>query len=291
MANLFVLGSAGMLGRQVVLEAKKRGISVFSLDRNFADFKISSFDEIKARFSRLGADTGDYVANCIGWIPQKASGNLEADTARAVEANVLVPAALSAVCADLGMSVIQIGTDCIFSGEKGLYSEESQPDAMDLYGMTKILGESVSGGFQVVRCSIVGLSSGGSGLIDWLLSQARGAEISGFSNHLWNGVTINAFSKLVCGLVSGEVRTVFRHHWVPADFVSKYELLMMAREISGRTDLIIREVPASLAKDMRLTAIDEAHNAELWRIAGYPSVPYIKNLMVEMFESGEEDYG
>ena len=37
--------------------------------------------------------------------------------------------------------IIQLSTDCVFSGKKGMYIEKDSPDADDIYGRSKIMGE------------------------------------------------------------------------------------------------------------------------------------------------------
>lgn len=288
MPKLFVMGAAGMLGERVSATARLSGLKVIALDRKFADFGCDSLDLLDSRFTSIGAARGDYVVNCIGWIPQKTSGSTSNDVVEAVLSNVVVPAKLNRVCENLGMTLIQIATDCVFDGRAGNYSEDSGADANDLYGRTKILGETIRANQITVRCSIVGISSNGSGLINWFTSQEKGSEIEGYANHLWNGVTTNAFSKLVVGIVKNEIRDSFLQHWIPLDSLSKFDLLKLAQRYSGRIDIRIKESETFAPRDMTLATLRPEQNSELWRLAGYGKVPVLEELVAEMFESGDE---
>src|SRR5207244_6584362 len=108
---------------------------------------------------------------------------------RAVAVNSLFPYALSDVAEAAGARVLQIATDCVFSGREGSYREDSPHDPLDVYGKTKSLGEVQAPHFLNLRCSIVGPEIRGfRSLLCWFLAQPRNARLRGFVNHWWNGV-------------------------------------------------------------------------------------------------------
>ena len=76
----------------------------------------------------------DAVINCVGVVKQLAAAK---DPIASITINSLFPH----VVARLAPRVIQISTDCVFSGSKGRYREEDVSDAKDLYGRSKYLGE------------------------------------------------------------------------------------------------------------------------------------------------------
>ena len=59
-----------------------------------------------------------------------------------------------------GGRVIHFSTDCVFSGNRGAYTEEDEPDAEDLYGRTKFLGEVAGANALTLRTSIIGRELG-----------------------------------------------------------------------------------------------------------------------------------
>ena len=71
------------------------------------------------------------------------------------------------------IKVIQIGTDCVYSGKKGLYSETDKHDPLDVYGKSKSLGEVFDGSALIIRCSIIGpeFKKQKSFLFEWFLNQ------------------------------------------------------------------------------------------------------------------------
>ena len=98
--------------------------------------------------------------------------------------------------------MIQIATDCVYSGKTGGYNEDSLHDALDAYGKTKSLGEVRSSTFLNIRSSIIGPEINHKVLLlEWFLKQPKGAVLNGFSNHLWNGVTTLQFAELCLTII------------------------------------------------------------------------------------------
>jgi len=77
--RLIVLGSNGMLGSEVSRVAKESGLQVVEVSR-FSDvpFEAESMDFEQVAV-KLGLGETDWLVNCIGWIPQKSSGDEAAD--------------------------------------------------------------------------------------------------------------------------------------------------------------------------------------------------------------------
>ena len=100
-------------------------------------------------------------------------------------------------------TLVQPSTDCVFSGGKGEpYALEDIPDAEDDYGWSKRLGEVAlvhRKNTLIPRVSIIGPDANiqPKGLLGWFLNQPNGAELKGFSNHLWNGITTLEWCRLI----------------------------------------------------------------------------------------------
>jgi dTDP-4-dehydrorhamnose reductase len=124
---------------------------------------------------------------------------------------------------------IHASTDHVFSGRTGSYRVNSEQDANDEYGLSKMLGECVGGlgRTYVLRTSVIGPQlSGNRGLLSWFLRQ-QGA-VHGFVNHYWNGLTTLEWSKtcfeIMNGQHPGEGPVWQVGVWPP---VSKHDLLRM----------------------------------------------------------------
>jgi dTDP-4-dehydrorhamnose reductase len=230
--KVLVLGSEGMLGHVVKgYLAKQPELSVQSAGRSKNDDFLLDAENFET-LSPLRLDDFDYVINCIGIIKPYCKDNDPVGVQRALKVNAQFPWELSK---RIGSStkVIQIATDCVYTGKKGKYEEGDAHDPTDVYGKTKSLGEVFNNSnFLNIRCSIIGPEVKGKlSLLEWFLSQKSGSEVNGFSHHLWNGVTTLQFAKLCKKIMAApgsfEAIRADHHapHFTPNDTLSKLEML------------------------------------------------------------------
>ncbi len=204
-----------------------------------------SVDE-PASVARALEETGaEVVVNCIGVVKQVAS----AEPASVVRANALFPHEVAAACRERGARAIQISTDCVFSGERGGYVEDDLPDARDLYGRSKLLGEIAGEGCLTLRTSIVGRELGPSrGLLGWLIEQ-EGTTVRGFTRAVFSGLTTAGLAHEIAGVIEEHPRLDGVWH-AGGEAIAKYDLLVLAREALGLDVEIVAD--DSLAIDRSL---------------------------------------
>ena len=285
MKRLIVLGSSGMLGSEVSRVAKQKKLNLLELSRG----EEISFDAESESFEhfaeRLNLNSDDWLVNCIGWIPQKATYDAEENIRVATLLNTKLPEEISQSREKLGFSWIQIATDCAFKGDKGNYQEDDSKDGDDLYGVSKIAGEKLSRGAMQIRCSIVGPDKKtNSGLYSWFKRAIKDGTVKGFSNHQWNGVTSTAFAKLAVAVFENDLRSPLDQHWVPQDKVSKYELLQLFADQLGYEKSRVEEFATETKIDRTLATQNQETNERLWKLAGYESIPSIEELCQEFIE-------
>lgn len=286
---MVVLGSTGMLGSEVARVAKNEGLDVVEVSRKSNvkfDFLETKFEDIA---TELELSSDDLLVNCIGWIPQKASGNFELDSRLATLLNTTLLEEIADSQKKHAFSWMQIETDCAFKGDRGSYSEKDEKDGDDLYGKTKIAGERFSAGAIQIRCSLVGRDElTNSGLYSWFKSAIKRGPVKGFTNHHWNGVSTTAFARLAVALANENFTTPINHHWIPKDQVSKKELLeLFARYLDFESSEILSTEHDRFV-DRTLTTLDQEINEDLWRIAGYQSTPSINELCKEFIEIDQQ---
>jgi dTDP-4-dehydrorhamnose reductase len=286
MSTVSILGSTGMLGYSVVQAfagfagtltgSSKRVDSNPFLGQSF--FLDATVRELPEELHKLGPT--DYVINCIGVIKPYISEDSAASRERALLINSVFPYALDALASDLGFKIIQIATDCVFSGVKGNYLETDLHDATDTYGKTKSLGEVPSANMMNVRVSIIGPEVDRStSLFEWVRNQPENSEIKGYSDHYWNGVTSKGFARICRGLIESNGFTAGTHHLLPSDSMTKFDLVTEIAKKSGRKDIKIIKGPSGNKVDRTLATTNESLNAQLWANAGYPSIPSISELV------------
>jgi dTDP-4-dehydrorhamnose reductase len=289
MSTISILGSTGMLGHSVIqgfagfagtLTGSSKLVESNSLlHQSF--FLDATVRELPEELHKLGPT--DYVINCIGVIKPYISENSAASRERALQINSVFPYALDALANDLGFKIIQIATDCVFSGVKGKYLETDLHDAIDTYGKTKSLGEVPSANMMNVRVSIIGPEVGrNTSLFEWVRNQPEYAEINGYSDHYWNGVTSTSFARICRGLIENNGFVAGTHHLLPSDSMTKFDLVTEIANKSGRKDIKIIKGPSGNKVDRTLATTNELLNAQLWANAGYLSIPSISELVAEI---------
>ena len=133
----------------------------------------------------LGKICPDVVINCVGLTKHHRAGS---EVIASVQLNSIWPNQLNVLCKQVGARLIQVSTDCVFSGRVGNYSELDAPDALDIYGRSKILGE-IHGDVNAItiRTSTLGHEfKSRNGLLEWFLSQRE--NCLGFKNAIFSGL-------------------------------------------------------------------------------------------------------
>lgn len=289
MARIGVLGSTGMLGSALVkvLTSQKNDVIEFNrIGRSVVEENLAiKFDATWPRElleTQLARFELDYLINAIGLIKQKINEFDKKSLLLAHEINSDFPRKLSLISTHKKIPLIQIGTDCVFSGEKGQYTESDEYDPVDVYGHTKADGEIQSTGAMTIRTSIVGKEiTSSNSLLDWVLSQQFNGRVNGYTNHFWNGVTTLAFSKVINGIIQNSLFLPGVTHLVPKDIVSKNELISTIATEFGRKDLIIEDYESAQHINRSLATIYPTTNSQYWTLAGYNCVPTIKELIHE----------
>jgi dTDP-4-dehydrorhamnose reductase len=227
----------------------------------------------------LAALRPEWVVNAVGITAPHIDEDDRASVAAAHEVNAAFPPRLAAAAREHGARVIHLSTDGVFSGAAGPYDEDAPADADGVYATTKLEGEVAT----TLRCSIVGPEPpGGVSLLAWVLSQPRGAAIDGFANHRWNGVTTFAFARVCRGIVTEGLELPSPLHLVPADVVTKAQLVALIAEGFGRDDLEVRAVDAPRAVDRSLASRHGDAVAAVWRAAGYDEPPTVAAMISDL---------
>ena len=244
--NILILGGSGMIGscllrhlnhRNEVFATFRTNPSTYPQLERYHDQKV--FFNIDARDLTKITDivqktNSDVVINAIGITKQLISENEKQDL---VYINSSFPHQLYDICNKFDTRLIQLSSDCVFSGEKGFYSENDIPDAHDLYGISKIDGEIEKPNALTIRKSTIGLESGPShGLIEWFL-KSKGT-IRGYRNAIYSGLTTIEFSKVIDMIINDhqDLTGIWNISSAP---ISKFDLLIRLSDFLERNDINI----------------------------------------------------
>ena len=240
--NILVLGASGMLGNAVLrVFSESDGFDVLGTVRSNRALKllppsvqqrlISGVDveNVDSLLAVFGQVKPDVVINCIGLVKQLSEAG---NPLSAIPINSLLPHRLARVCALSDSRLVHMSTDCVFAGVKGMYSEEDIPDATDLYGRSKLLGEVDYPNAITLRTSIIGHElEGARSLVGWFLSQS--GAVRGFKKALFSGLPTVEVARLIRDFVLPNAQLRGLYH-VSADPISKYDLLRLVADAYGK---------------------------------------------------------
>ena len=236
--RILILGGDGMLGHRLLLHFGSRhevrvtlrralagyaGSSLFHADNSSDGIDVRDFEAVRRVFAGFRPDA---VINATGIVKQRAEAK---DALPSIEINSLFPHRMAQLCADAGVRFVHMSTDCVFSGGRGNYLESDTPDAGDLYGRSKLLGEVSQPPCITLRTSIIGRELyRKTGLFEWFLAQ-RGRTIKGFRRAVFSGFTTHEMARIIERVLSG-VGPANGLYQVSAAAISKYELLCAIRD-------------------------------------------------------------
>ena len=243
--RILVVGASGMLGHEAIRvlapdfevwgacrrpeELPDLGIPadrlLGGLDATDPDSAYELIDDVRP----------DVVLNAVGIVKQRADAKAAIPS---IAVNSLWPHVLADACERGGARMVHVSTDCVFSGEHGGSLETDVPNAFDLYGRSKLLGEVIDRENTVtLRTSIIGWQIGEpTGLVGWFGAH-RDEPLQGFTRALFSGLTTHALTAVVRDVVMPDASLSGLWH-LSADPIDKYTLLTkLAAELGWEVDL------------------------------------------------------
>jgi dTDP-4-dehydrorhamnose reductase len=246
--RILVLGAGGMLGHEAIrvlapdLEVwgacrdpralPDLGIPAARLLGGLDAFEAASAATLVARVKP------DLVLNAVGIVKQLDAAKAAVPS---ITVNGLWPHVVADACAACGARLVHVSTDCVFSGSRGGYTEADVPDAFDLYGRSKLLGEVTDQPHVVtLRTSIIGWQLGEpTGLVGWFGAH-RHEQLKGFTKAVFSGLTTRAFAAVVRDVVLPDADLNGLWH-LSVEPIDKYTLLT---ELAGRLGWDVRLDPS-----------------------------------------------
>jgi len=278
--NILILGSSGMLGNAVAYELitnsshnlflhsrtglkTKEKILEKNPERIITEIKFDLYDNLLEDIFKdyMNQYSIDLVINCIGLIKQK-NEDYEAN----IYLNASFPHFLRRICNLFNAKLIHVSTDCVFTNSVDHeYSEIDKPNAQDIYGISKRLGELNNEKSLTLRTSIIGheLTSNYS-LLDWFLSQKK--QVEGYKHAIFSGVTSLEFAKIILKIVClPNIKGLYN---VASNPISKYDLLKLASSIYQKDIEIIENVSFTMRRvlDARKFNSEFDHNPKSWEV-------------------------
>lgn len=256
--KVLVLGVSGMLGNAVmrvfaqgdeysVLGSARSADVLHRLPAKLREHVVCGVDventDSLVRLFTLARP--DVVINCIGLVKQLAEAD---DPLAAIPINSLLPHRLARLCAMAGARLIHMSTDCVFAGTRGGYREQDVPDAQDLYGRSKYLGEVDYPHAVTLRTSIIGHElSSAHGLVGWFLAQQ--GPVKGFTRAIFSGLPTMELARVIREFVIPNADLHGVYH-VSAEPINKFELLNLVAQTYGKSTTIMPDAKMEIDRSL-----------------------------------------
>jgi len=221
--RVLILGSTGMLGH-VIYNVLQNQSNIELFDMSFRTkltkksiiCDVAKVDTLEEQIKKINPVV---IVNCVGVLLK----NSKINPANTIFINSYLPHKLKDIAVKINARVIQISTDCVFNGNRGHNNENTLPNASDIYGRSKSLGELNNSFDLTIRTSIIGpeLKHNGEGLLHWLFNQ--NGNIYGYKNVFWSGVTTLELSKAILFSINNEISGLW--NLTNGTEISKYDLI------------------------------------------------------------------
>lgn len=227
--KILILGATGMAGH--VIFTYLDGLNKYEIitachsgSIGNISYLLDIYDAEKLK-KIISNEKPDVVINCIGILVTGSKNN----PANAIYVNAYFPHLLSKILKEICLSskVIHISTDCVFSGQEGSYKDTDIKNALDVYGMTKNLGELINDRDLTLRTSIIGpeLKANGEGLMHWVFSQKKVGQLNGFKKSIWGGITTLELAKVIDKAINADISGLYQIS--NNSKISKYDLVSL----------------------------------------------------------------
>ena len=236
--KILILGGGGMLGHKLLQCWEKkfdvrstvrsdytryRQYEFFDVNRIVENVEVENLQIIEKTINEIRPNV---IVNAVGIIKQLPSAK---NVVKTLQINSIFPHQLAELGEKYSARLITISTDCVFSGTKGNYTEADIPDAPDLYGKSKGLGEVTGENCLTLRTSIIGRElNGAHSLVEWFLSN-QGKTVKGYVNAIYTGFPTVVFADIIADLIENHPNLSGLYQ-VSSEPINKYELLKIIRD-------------------------------------------------------------
>lgn len=234
--NVLVLGATGMLGNAVFrVLSETMGGRVFGTVRHLearhffvkelapqlvAAENLEEHDQLERLFDTVQPQV---IINCTS-----LGKSLPQDMMKFISIFSLLPQRLERLCRLRRARLIQISSDGVFSGSRGNYTEDDYPDASDIYGIAKLLGEVKEPHTITLRTSIIGHElQTKTGLLEWFLAQNDQCRC--YTRAIFSGFPTVVLARLIRDVVLPRPDLYGVYH-VATQPISKFDLLQLVAQ-------------------------------------------------------------
>jgi len=243
--KILVLGATGMLGHVMYrVLSEQLGAQVFGTLRS-SDARRHFEPNLAAHLVQVDdLESHEHLVRLFDTVKPQVIVNctslgkpMPSDPMRSIAMFSVLPHRLARLCRLNGARLIQISSDGVFSGATGQYREDDVPDATDVYGTAKYLGEVNEPHAITLRTSIIGPElSGRSGLLGWFLSQDK--ECRCYTRAIFSGFPTVVLARIIRDVVIPLPDLHGVYHLATAP-ISKFDLLALIARRYGKNIALV----------------------------------------------------
>lgn len=252
MTRLLITGVSGLLGINLALLAAQRGYEVVGWS-NSRELKNLPFDQESHDLGQLSSIPAwveqarpDAIIHCAA-IANLDFAQQQPDLATRINAEA--PAVFAETAFKLDIPLIHISTDSIFDGQKGVYSEEDQPNPQNIYAQSKLEGEQAvslaNPRAMIARVVFYGWSiSGKRSLAEFFYNNlSQGRPVKGFTDAIFSPLYVKDLADLLLESLQKELNGIW--HVFSQNSISKYAFGVALAQRFGFDSSLIEPVSTS----------------------------------------------
>lgn len=205
--KVLILGAAGMLGRTLVTEAKKRNFQTFDADQHNASllFDITEDQAVKALIRQINPNI---LINTVAMVSHNTCEN---NPANAYLVNARPASIIAQLAKEQNFYNIHISTDHFYTNDKNKKHTESDDVCLvNEYARTKYAAECFALTYAqslVVRTNIVGFRNEPerATFVEWVIQSLKTeAPITLFDDYYTSSIDVTTFSKILFDIIGAK---------------------------------------------------------------------------------------
>jgi dTDP-4-dehydrorhamnose reductase len=248
--KVLVTGAGGLLGSKIVELAKDYTVykthASHPLFQDSIKMDVTNEKEVKQVFSQIMPNVVVHTA------AETNVDKCEDRREHAWKINADGTRILAEACNKANAKMVYVSTDYVFDGEKGLYTEEDQPNPINYYGLTKLMGErnveKLCETFAILRTSVLyGTHPEKPNFVKWVIATlAQGKPLTVVEDHYNSPTLADNLAEAVIEAVESRVRGVY--HAAGSERISRYDLAQKAAETFNFDAALVRPIRMSELK-------------------------------------------
>lgn len=157
--KILLIGKTGQLGSELIQDAEEYNIEIVTFERDELD--VTKEEQVVEKINKIKPDV--LINTSAFHVVPKCDKN----PINALKVNFISVRNLAKICKKEKIKFMTCSTDYVFDGKKGMpYSEEDQPNPLQVYGHSKLAGEYAAleeypeGTFIIRTCGVYGGKNG-----------------------------------------------------------------------------------------------------------------------------------